>query len=633
MTMRLLALLMILLSPLSSAEGTLTRASVSVVVRLEVAADGMATLVGRFTPDPTSKDPLHLYSKDLEGTVGVATRIELPAHSPLRVRGPLTADVETVLLDDLPVYPNGPVTLRLPVLLPVRADGAEVPAAITISYMACSAKFCKQPVQGYEMTLTVPSVLAESASTTERGVDEGALRQLLDRQAKGQAEVVRRIVREELDARLAPNPIAWRTVATVAEVESVLAAERAAGRVVLLDFTGPSCVNCQLMEKTVFRLPAVIRALGGLTAVKVNTDPPFQVLADWQQMRFQSQNRPLYVRLAADGTETRWSEVFAPDAAEPRDRFLAFLAGGAGADAGLGAGLGQFLLLAVLGGLFTLLMPCTYPMIPFTVNFFAKQAAAGHRLAPLATFYALGIVACFVGLGVLITGVFGASLSSLAGHPVTNLLIALLFVVFGLSLLGLFLLRLPNGLENALGGGRAGYLGALVMGLTFAVTAFTCTAPFAGTVLAQAVATGVWWTAVLGMTVYALAIAVPFFFLALSPGMLKRLPKAGGWMNEVKVVGGVIELAAALKFLVICDLAWQWGVVDRTLVLAAWAAGAGFIAIYVLGLVRLPGDQRVDGAGAGRVLLALGFATMALWFAAGLAGTGLGFVESLFPVS
>jgi thiol:disulfide interchange protein DsbD len=290
--------------------------------------------------------------------------------------------------------------------------------------------------------------------------------------------------------------------------------------------------------------------------------------------------------------------------------------------------------LALLGGLFTLLMPCTYPMIPFTVNFFAKQSAAGRRLAPLAAFYAAGIILCFVGLGVLITGVLGANLSTVSGHPVTNLVIAALFAVLGLSLLGAFLLRLPAGLEDRLGGGRGGYLGALVMGLTFAVTAFSCTAPFAGSVLAAAVSAGNangWLRAVVGMAIYSSAIAVPFFFLAISPTALSRLPRAGAWMNEFKTVGGMLEIAAALKFLAISDNAWGWGVVGRTFTISAWSAICLLLALYVLGLVRLHGDERVSEAGLGRVFLALPFLALGLWFASGLCGANLGMIEGFFP--
>ena len=140
----------------------------------------------------------------------------------------------------------------------------------------------------------------------------------------------------------------------------------------------------------------------------------------------------------------------------------------------------EFVLLAIFGGLFTLLMPCTYPMIPMTLNVFTKQSEAGRPVLKLAASYALGIVLAFTGLGILLTGVLGASLTSLSGHPVTNLVIGLAFVLLGLSLLDAFFLRLPSWVMDGVGGAKAGYLGAMVMGLTFAVTAFTCTAPFAG---------------------------------------------------------------------------------------------------------------------------------------------------------
>ena len=291
----------------------------------------------------------------------------------------------------------------------------------------------------------------------------------------------------------------------------------------------------------------------------------------------------------------------------------------------------QFWWFAILGGLVTLVMPCTYPMIPFTINVFSKQAAAGTRLLPLALFYAGGIVGCFVGLGVLITGVFGAQLSTVAGHPLTNLVIGVLFIALGLSLLGVFLLQLPSGVMSHLGGARAGYLGALVMGLTFAITAFSCTAPFAGSVLAEAVASGSWTRAILGMAVYGGTVAAPFFLIAMSPSLLKRLPRAGAWMNEFKVVGGVVELAAALKFLAICDYDWHWGIIGRSFTLAVWGTCGLFIATYILGLWRWSGDEKVESVGAARLLLSGAFLALGLCFVAGLCGMNLGLIEAFFP--
>ncbi|MBA3937250.1 MAG: hypothetical protein H0X38_07300 [Planctomycetes bacterium] len=660
MRVLLTAMVLLLLAgrcALGAAEGsgpwTLRKNGAVTVVTLERAPDGAATLVAVITPEPPTdgRTPGHLYSIDLKSTTGKPSLLELKAGGPAKATGPLTADQPVHMIkgvdEDLPVYPEGPVTLRLPIQLPAGPAGQTVDVVAVIGYMVCGSDYCLNPVKAL-LTITLPTVPVASGTpavaAVTAAVDPAVLRDavrvelLAARAAEGDA--LRTIVADELVKAQAGRIIRWRRPATVAEAERFIAEAQQAGMAALLDFTGPSCVNCQDMAKTVFRDPRVIAGWNNAVPIEIDTDPPNDALAQWEQDRFKTQSRPLYVRLEAapkggqagtGGAETRWSEVFDPRNSVAMERFLAFLGGGTGSDAGGGSGVGQFILLALLGGLFTLVMPCTYPMIPFTLNFFAKQAAGGRRLVPLAAFYAFGIIACFVGLGVLITGVFGSTLATVSGHPVTNLVIALLFTVLGLSLLGAFFLRLPAALEGQLGGSRGGYLGALIMGLTFAVTAFTCTAPFAGSVLAQAVATGSWVRAMLGMAVYASAIALPFFVLAISPGALSRLPRAGAWMNEFKVVGGLVELAAALKFLAICDNAWGWGVVGRTLTIAVWAAVALLIAFYVLGKVRMAGDTPVAEAGVGRTLLAIIFLALGLWLAAGLAGHNLGVLESFFP--
>ena len=613
----LLLTVLVLVSGLAADMPTLTRHGVTVSLSLEPVEARQADLIATFTPEAGH----HVYALTLPAdAAGIPTKVELAPGSPARAFGPARADLQTHDLNGLQVFPEGPVTLRLGIDLPEGAKGTTVPVTVLVSYLACTADSCRIPVIKAPLTLAVPALprsgAAPLAAPPGPSLDE-----------------VRNVVREEL-ARHATESrregINWIAVATKAEAEAAIARAHAAKRAVVLDFTGPSCNNCQVMEKTVFRAPAVMRALGTVDVVKVNTDPPYDELAAWQQSRFQSQNRPLYVRLGADGSETRWNALFSPADAATMERFLAFIAGGAGRDLGTGSGL-TFVWLALLGGLVTLLMPCTYPMIPFTLNVFAKQAAAGRRLLPLALFYGAGIMGCFIGLGVLITGVFGANLATLAGHPVTNLVIAALFIVLGFGLMGAFLIRLPAGLEGAVGGSRGGYLGALIMGLTFAVTAFSCTAPFAGSVLAAAVATGTWGTAVWGMAIYSGAIAVPFMALALSPGLLKKLPKAGSWMNEFKVVGGLVELAAALKFLVICDHAWGWGIFGRGLVLATWAGVAVVLAAYVSGCLRLAGDSKIEEIGIPRLLLTVAFAALAAACVAGLAGAELGFVEGFFP--
>lgn len=134
-----------------------------------------------------------------------------------------------------------------------------------------------------------------------------------------------------------------------------------------------------------------------------------------------------------------------------------------------------------------------------------------------------------------------------------------------------------------------------------------------------------------GMAVYASAIAVPFFALAMSPGLLKKLPKAGAWMNEFKVVGGLVELAAALKFLVICDVAWGWGLIGRSFTLSTWSAVSLVIGFYVLGKLRFSSDSPVEQVGVGRLLIAIVFLALGIWLASGLAGHNLGLFESFFP--
>jgi thiol:disulfide interchange protein DsbD len=272
-------------------------------------------------------------------------------------------------------------------------------------------------------------------------------------------------------------------------------------------------------------------------------------------------------------------------------------------------------------------------MIPFTINFFAKQQEAGRNLPLLGGLYALGIIVFFVVLGLVVAGIFGRSITDLSGHAITNLVIGLIFVTLGLSLFGVIHINLPSGLTNAVGGGRSGYIGALLMGLTFAVTAFTCTAPIAGLVLAEA-ATGS--RSLLGaafyLSVYGAVIGVPFFFLAMSPKLLAALPRSGGWMNEFKVVGGVVEIAAAFKFLIISDLAWGWGIFRRDPVLAAWAMLCFFAAAYLLGWFRTASDSPVQRwHHPTRLAFVLAFLALAIWFVAGLAGRNLGAWEGLFP--
>lgn len=628
------ALLALLATAAAGEAATHSAQSVTVTVAVEEVADGRAVLVGRFVPAP-AQPPLHLYGIGLTGTLGLATRLALAPGAPAEAIGPLTADQPTHLLDDLPVYPDGPVVLRLPIRLPAGPAGTTVPVEVLVSYMACSTETCKNPVNDARLVVAMPAHprSADAPAPPAPAADPAALSAAVAAALAAERPALARTVQAEVRAALAETStgIRWRRPSTVAEAEAAIIEAKAAGRSAILDFTGPSCTVCQRMARTVLRDPRAIAAWNAQVPIEIDTDTHAE-LADWQTTRFKTQNRPLYVRLDPDGGEQRWSEVFLPAEAAVMDRFLAWSAGiGAGADVALAGGLAGFLLLAIAGGLFTLVMPCTYPMIPFTVTFFAKQSSSGRSLLPLALAYAGGIVACFVAIGALLAGLLQKNPALLSGDPWTNLAFAAVFILLGLSLLGAFLLRLPTGVQNALGGGRGGYLGALGMGLTFVVTAFACTAPFAGLVLgalASESGGGVWLRALGGMAVYGLTIAIPFFVLAMSPGLLRRLPRAGGWMNEFKVVGGIVEIAAALKFLNIADHRWGWGIFGRDAVFSLWAAAMALIALYVLGRLRFAGDDEVPAVGAGRLLTGMVFIALALWLASGVFGNDLGQLES-----
>jgi thiol:disulfide interchange protein DsbD len=247
------------------------------------------------------------------------------------------------------------------------------------------------------------------------------------------------------------------------------------------------------------------------------------------------------------------------------------------------ASLGRFLLLAVLWGLFTLLMPCTYPMIPITISFFTKQAEArGGKVLPLSLLYGVGIVLVFVLIGVVI----GRAIIPFATHPMTNLVIAVLFIYFAFVLFGLLQLNPPRFLMDLAGKASmtGGYLGVFLMGTTLVVTSFTCTAPFVGSLLSFGAAGGDLGRVVLGMSVFGLTIAIPFVFLSLVPGKIQAMPRSGEWMNTLKVALGFVELAAALKFLSNSDLGWDWFVLSYELFLFLWMAIFLVMALYLFGV-------------------------------------------------
>jgi thiol:disulfide interchange protein DsbD len=294
-----------------------------------------------------------------------------------------------------------------------------------------------------------------------------------------------------------------------------------------------------------------------------------------------------------------------------------------------------FLLTAFGAGLLALFTPCVFPMIPITVSFFLNQNQAAEKRSGLAQaiVFCTGIVVLFTGLGFLVTAVAGPfGVVQLGSSPWVNGFIALVFLVFGLSLLGAFELRLPSGLltslDRASQGG--GYGGSLLMGLTFSLTSFACIGPIVGPLLIASVQSkGL--QPVLGMLAFAVGLALPFFLLALFPAYLKKLPRSGGWMTRVKVVLGFIVLAAMLKYLSNIDQVLQTHLLPRERFLAAWIVLFALPGLYLLGFLRLEGIKKDDPLGVGRTLLAAAFLIFSISLVPGLFGARLGDLDAYVP--
>ncbi len=327
--------------------------------------------------------------------------------------------------------------------------------------------------------------------------------------------------------------------------------------------------------------------------------------------------------LCLDATHASIGASFRVDSGEARAEYLPqeeeSMGGGTGS-ASKGKedlskkGLWEIILLAIGAGLFALVMPCTYPMIPITISFFTKQAEArGGSVLPLALLYGIGIVVTFVIIGLLI----GPIVVPFATHPVTNMVLAGLFVFFALSLLGLIDLKPPAFLMNTASkaSSQGGLMGVFLMGMTLCITSFTCTAPFVGSLLAVASQSGGIPRIILGMAVFGLTMAIPFVVLALVPG---KLPRGGSWMNTAKVLFAFIEIAAALKFYSNAELVWGLESLPRELFLAIWMGIFLVAGFYLLGMIRYQGES--GEVGGGRMLSGLCTVLLALYFGYGALG-------------
>ena len=288
-----------------------------------------------------------------------------------------------------------------------------------------------------------------------------------------------------------------------------------------------------------------------------------------------------------------------------------------------------------LGGLLALFTPCVWPIIPMTVSFFLKRSKDKKKGIRDAWTYGASIVVIYVALGLAITLIFGASaLNALSTNAIFNILFFLMLVVFAASFFGAFEITLPSKWSNAVDSkaeSTTGLLSIFLMAFTLSLVSFSCTGPIIGFLLVQVSTTGSIVAPAIGMLGVAIALALPFTLFALFPSWLKSMPKSGGWMNVIKVTLGFLELAFALKFLSVADLAYGWRLLDRETFLALWIVIFALLGFYLLGKIKFPHDDDDNKVGVTRFFMALVSLAFAVYMVPGLWGAPLKAVSAFAP--
>ena len=288
-----------------------------------------------------------------------------------------------------------------------------------------------------------------------------------------------------------------------------------------------------------------------------------------------------------------------------------------------------------IGGLLALFTPCVWPIIPMTVSFFLKRSKDKKKGIRDAWTYGASIVVIYVTLGLAITLIFGASaLNALSTNAVFNILFFLMLVVFAASFFGAFEITLPSKWSNAVDSKAeqtSGLLSSFLMAFTLSLVSFSCTGPIIGFLLVEVSTTGSVVAPAVGMFGFALALALPFTLFALFPSWLKSMPKSGGWMNVIKVTLGFLELAFALKFLSVADLAYGWRILDRETFLALWIVIFGLLGFYLLGKIKFPHDDDDNTVSVPRFFMALASLAFAVYMIPGLWGAPLKAVSAFAP--
>lgn len=289
----------------------------------------------------------------------------------------------------------------------------------------------------------------------------------------------------------------------------------------------------------------------------------------------------------------------------------------------------------LLGGLLALFTPCVWPIIPMTVSFFLKRTKDKKKGIRDAWTYGASIVVIYVTLGLAITLIFGASaLNALSTNAIFNILFCLMLIVFAASFFGAFEITLPSKWSNAVDSKAeqtTGLLSIFLMAFTLSLVSFSCTGPIIGFLLVEVSTTGSVIAPAIGMLGFAIALALPFTLFALFPSWLKSMPKSGGWMNVIKVVLGFLELAFALKFLSVADLAYGWRILDRETFLALWIVIFGLLGMYLLGKIKFPHDDDDTKISVPRFFMALISLAFAIYMIPGLWGAPLKAVSAFAP--
>ncbi|WFE87082.1 protein-disulfide reductase DsbD family protein [Parabacteroides chongii] len=288
-----------------------------------------------------------------------------------------------------------------------------------------------------------------------------------------------------------------------------------------------------------------------------------------------------------------------------------------------------------LGGLIALLTPCVWPMIPMTVSFFLKRTKDRKKAIRDALTYGMSIIVIYLVMGLLITGIFGASaLNDLSTNAIFNIIFFLLLVVFAISFFGAFEMVLPASWTTKLDSkadSTTGILSIFFMSFTLVLVSFSCTGPIIGTLLVQAASMGTAVGPAIGMFGFALALSIPFSLFAIFPNMLQSMPKSGGWLNSVKVVLGFLELALALKFLSVADLAYGWRLLDREVFIVLWIVIFFLLGLYLLGKIKFSHDSDVKYVSVPRLFMAIISFGFAIYMVPGLWGAPLKSISAFAP--